>query len=142
MSSVVYYPGYNQIQVTQNYLCQQISAITNANPMVVTTTNNHNYNPGMKVSFQIPGMYGMQQLVGLVGFVAAVTSNTLTININSTNFTPFVVPSLPRSYSLPYVVPYASGPYLPPQPLPYGNENSFEGTIYNNGAPGDPVNGV
>jgi|SRR5580700_962103 hypothetical protein len=143
MSSVIYYPGYSQVQVTQNLVTQQIASITNANPMVVTTTNDHNYVSGIEVTFLIPQQFGMQQLNGLIGQVLSLTDNTLTLGIDSTHFTPFAYPSpLPNAYTPPSVIPNNSGPYLPPQPLPYGNQESFEGVIYNNGPPVDPVNGM
>jgi|ERR1700677_3787861 len=140
MSSVVYYPGYSQVQVQENLLVQTISSITNANPMVVTTVNDHGYPAGVNVSFLIPTMFGMQQLNGLNAQVISVTANTLTVNVSSKNFTPFAYPSpLPNAYTNPSVIPNASGPYLPPLPLPFGNQTSFEGTIFNNGAIGDPI---
>jgi hypothetical protein len=134
-SSIIYYPGYSQTQVAMNLTWQVIASITNANPMVITTVNNHNYVIGMIVSFLIPSQFGMIQLNNVIGQVVGLTSNTLTIDIDSTNFTPFSYPSpLPSAYSPPNVYPYSSGPYLNvPPPLPYGNENSFEGSIYNGG---------
>lgn len=75
--------------------------------------------------------------------VLNVTSNTLTVNLDSSNYTPFAYPSpLPQAYTPPVVIPDASGMYLPPLPLPYGNQDSFEGVIYNNGALGNPINGM
>lgn len=135
MSVVTYYPGYSQVQVGMNLTWQQIASITQANPMVITTTNDHGYVAGMEVGFLIPAIFGMTQLNGLYGQVTSLSSNTLTITIDSTNFTAFAYPvSLPSAYSLPTVFPNSSGPYLSPLPLPYGNQDSFEGTIYNGGA--------
>lgn len=140
MSSVMYYPGYSQVQVQQNLLVQTIASITNAIPAVVTTNNNHNYVAGMLVTFLIPSQFGMVQLNNVIAQVIAVTTNTLTINVNTTSFPVFAYPSpLPSAYTPPSVIPTASGPYLPPVPLPYGNQNSFEGVITANGEPGDPV---
>ncbi len=136
MSAIVYYPGYSQVQVEENLLTQTIASITNSNPMVLTTVNTHNYPAGVNVSFLIPSIFGMQQLNGLNGNILSVTSNTMTIGINTNNFSPFAYPSpLPSAYSPPSVFANASGPYLPPTPLPYGNQDSFEGTIYNAGLP-------
>jgi hypothetical protein len=134
MSVVTYYPGYSQVQVHENYLIRTISSITNANPMVVTTSVNHGYQPGLNVSFLIPSMFGMQQLNGKSANILSVTSNTLTVNLDSSKFSAFSYPAqLPIAYSNPSVIPNASGPYLPPLPLPYGNQDSFQGTIYNAG---------
>lgn len=134
MSSVIYYPGYSQVQVHQNLLTKTIESITNSNPMIVTTTEDHGYVAGMMVTFLIPNQFGMVELNGTNVQVIALTSDTLTINLDSTGFTPFAYPSpLPNAYTPPSVIPNSSGPYLPPQPLPYGNQDSFEGVIYNAG---------
>ena len=139
-SSVVYYPGYAQQQVHPNLLVKTIASITQSNPMVITTEFPHHYVPGMQVTFQIPNEFGMVQLNGIVVQVISLTSTTLTINLDSTNFSVFSYPNpLPSAYTPPSVVPYCSGPYLPPLPLPYGNQESFEGTIYNAGYFGDPL---
>lgn len=136
MSTVVeYYPGYSQLQVTENLIWKQIDSITNSSPMVVTTSNDHGYDAGMLVTFQIPPLFGMVQLSRKIGQVLSVTSNSLTVSIDSTGFDAFAYPSpLPSAYTPPTVIPEASGPYLPPLPLPYGNQDSFEGVIFNNGA--------
>ena len=136
MSSVIYYPGYSQVQVQENLRVQTIASITQANPMVVTTVNNHGYVAGMDVTFLIPSQFGMTQLNGINAQVISITPNTLTINLNSTNFSVFSYTSpLPSAYTPPSVIPNASGPYLPPLPLPYGNQDSFEGVIFNAGVP-------
>lgn len=134
--SIVYYPGYSQVTVTDNLVCKTIASITQDFPMLVTTTTNHKYVSGMKVRFLIPSIFGMQELNSLSGQVIGLTPNTLTIDVDSTNFQPFSYPiSLPSAYTSPSVIPDSSGPYLPPLPLPYGNQNSFEGSIYNAGEP-------
>jgi hypothetical protein len=134
MSSVVYYPGYSQVQVQENLLTQVIAAITNANPMVVTTVNAHDYVAGMNVTFLIPTQFGMRQLNNINAQVLIASGTSLTINLDSTSFSVFAYPSpLPSAYTPPSVIPNASGPYLPPTPLPYGNQISFEGTIFNDG---------
>jgi len=140
MSSVIYYPGYSQVQVQENLRIQTIATITNANPMVVTTVNDHGYVAGMMVTFLIPTQFKMVQLNGLNVQVLSLTSNTLTIALDSTNFSVFAYPSpLPSAYTSPSVIPNSSGKYLPPLPLPYGNQDSFEGVIYNDGTPGNPI---
>lgn len=142
-SVVTYYPGYAQLQVHNNLLYRTIASVSNSNPMVITTTFNHFYPAGMMVRFMIPPMFGMQQLNALQGQIISTTSNTLTINIDSIGFGTFAYPnSLPGAFTNPIVIPNSSGPYLsPPPPLPYGNEDSFKGVLYNNGTFGDPVDG-
>lgn len=136
MSSVVeYYPGYSQRQVQENLRWQSIASISNANPMIVTTSNDHGYVVGMLVTFQIPSQFGMVNLNGTVAQITDITSDTLTVSLDSTNYPIFSYPSpLPSAYTPPTVIPIASGPYRPPFPLPYGNQDSFEGVIYNDGA--------
>lgn len=134
MTSVIYYPGYSQVQVHENLIVRTIASITNANPMVLTTTQDHGYVAGMMVTFLIPIQFGMVELNGLNVQVISLTSDTLTINLDAKGFTPFAYPSpLPSAYTLPSVIPNSSGPYLSPLPLPYSNQDSFEGVMYNAG---------
>jgi hypothetical protein len=51
---------------------------------------NANYVIGQLVRFWIPSFYGMRELNGMEGYVVALPSlNQVTVQINSTNFTPF-----------------------------------------------------
>jgi hypothetical protein len=143
MSSVTYYPGYSQTQVTENLICRNIISITNSYPAILTTDVDHKYTAGMMVTFLIPPSFGMVELNGQNVQVLSVTSNTLNLNVDTSNYMAFAYPSpLPDAYTPPSVVPNSSGPYLQPLPLPYGNQDSFEGVIYNNGMPSDPINGL
>ena len=140
MTSIIYYPGYSQVQIQENLRVQPILSITNANPMVVTTVNDHHYVVGMMVKFLIPIQFGMTELNAINAQVIGMTNNTLTINLDSTNYGVFAYPSpLPSAYTSPSVIPSSSGPYLPPLPLKYGNQLSFEGVEFNNGTPGNPI---
>jgi len=136
--SIQYYPGYSQEIIERNLTVQQIASISQANPCVVTTSDPNHYIPGMKVTFQIPQPFGMQQLNRLNAQVTNVSGTAITLNVDSSNFAPFAYPSpLPSAYTPPSMIPYSSGPYLPPLPLPFGNQDSFEGVQYNGGSPGD-----
>lgn len=136
MTSIMYYPGYSQQVVTPNLTTKVIESISQAYPMVLTTVEDHGYLAGMDVTFLIPNQFGMTQLNGVNAQVLEVTDNTLTINLDSRSFYSFVYPSpLPSAYTPPSVIPNSSGPYLSPQPLPFGNQDSFEGVIFNAGAP-------
>lgn len=138
--SINYYPGYSQTFVSPNLTTHKIASITNACPCVVTTVFNNHYVPGMNVTFLIPQQFGMQQLTNLVVQVLAVSGTSISLNLDSTNFTPFAYPlNLPFSYTPPSVIPSSSGVQLPPQFLPYGNENGFEGAIFNEGMPSNPI---
>ncbi len=142
VSSVQYYPGYSQATVKENLVWKAIESITNSFPMVVTTIQDHHYTAGMRVRFQIPQMFGMRQLNDIETQVISLTNNTLTFNVDSSNFWLFAYPSpLPEAYTPPVIVPDASGAYLPPLPLPLPDQTSFEGVIYNNGLINNPING-
>lgn len=133
--SIMYYPGYSQIQVAENLIWQQIVSISNSYPMIVTTVNNHNYVAGMNVSFLIPVQYGARELNGLILQVLSTpTPTTLSLDFDATQTPPFAYPNpLPSAYTPATISANSSGPYLPPLPLPYANQESFEGVIYNNG---------
>ena len=135
--SIMYYPGYSQVIITPNLRTRVIASITNAYPMVVTTDEDHGYVAGMMVRFLIPTLFGMQELNHVDSVqVLSITSDTLSIDLDSTSFNTFQYPgSLPTAYTPPSVIPNNSGPYLPPLPLPYGNQTSFEGVVYNAGQP-------
>ena len=143
-SSVMYYPGYSQIQVHENLIWKSIASISNSYPTIVTTNFNHHYVAGMNVSFLIPVQYGANELNGInVQVLSTPTATTLSIDFDTTQTTPFAYPSpLPGAYTPATVFANSSGPYLAPLPLPYANQDSFEGVIYNNGLPTNPINGM
>jgi hypothetical protein len=102
--------------------------------MVVTTDEDHDYVAGMMVRFLIPAQFGMVELNEVTAQVLVASGDSLSVDVDSSTFTPFAFPSpVPSAYTPPTVIPNSSGTYLPPRPLPYGNQDSFEGTIYNAG---------
>lgn len=134
MTSIQYYPGYSQVQVHTNLQIRQILDISNSYPMIVTTSEPHRYPAGMLVRFRIPPRYTMQQLNAITAQVLAVTESTLLISVDSRAFENFSYPTpLAPAYTPPFVLPEASGPPLGPYPLPYGNQDTFDGVIYNDG---------
>lgn len=80
-----------------------ITKITQASQAVVTVSQKHNYVIGQKITFQIPGSFGMVQLnnnnqpQNLPYVITAVTDYTMTINVDSTSFTPFAFPTSAQS---------------------------------------------
>lgn len=94
------------------YLCN-ITAITQGNPAVVTTQETNAFVVGNLVTFQIPKVWGMWELDGLKGYVVAVTSNTVTVEVDTSNFLPFANPGLPASTVI-----------NPAQILPIGSANT------------------
>lgn len=141
--TVQYYPGYSQVQINENLIIQTIDSITQAFPAVLTTINDHGYVAGMMVTFLIPAQFGMVELNGQNVQVLELTNNTLTLNVDTRNYTAFASPNpLPNAFTPPSVIPNSSGPYLPLLPLSYGNQDSFDGVIFNNGMPSNPINGL
>ena len=85
----------------------QLTAITKADPMIVTVSVNTNiasnsYIAGQLVKFFIPFGYGMQQANNLIGKILSVSGNDITIDIDSRGFDDFSVPAsgeMPASIS-------------------------------------------
>ena len=72
-----------------------IDNITRARQMVVTITDSdeNSYIVGQAVYLSIPATYKMFQANGLTGVITAINGNDFTLNIDSTQFDTFVVPS-------------------------------------------------
>lgn len=72
-----------------------ITAITQASSAVITLSVTHGYTVGQSVRIIVPAAFGMTQINGLLGAITAIntTTNTITVNINSTNFTAFAFPT-------------------------------------------------
>jgi len=138
-----------------------IAAITQANPMVVTTLVQQNYHVGDVVRFQIPQLpsagavngYGMGELNSTgngVVFEAtisavnnAIGTQTVTFaNVDSTAFTAFEWPGTGfYPISLPVMIPQGEGNTnsllgIQPTPLPYGNQNVLSFATQNLGQNG------
>lgn len=132
-----------------------VTGITKATQAVVTVSEKHQYVVGQKVEFTIPGSFGMVQLnnyylpQNLPPVITAVTDYTMTLNVNSTNFTTFAFPTSAQSptaqlfatvtsagqstqfnpitgvqtgYNFQYV-PYHSGNFIPYMYLPAGAQS-------------------
>lgn len=89
-----------------------ITNITQAAKAVVTLSVKHGYTVGQEVRFQVPAIFGMTQMDGLIGEITAVTTNattnTITVNIDSSAFSPFVFPAA------------TDVPFTPAQVVPIG----------------------
>jgi hypothetical protein len=76
-----------------------VTGVTQAAQAVVTVSEQHSYVVGQKVEFSIPGSFGMVQLNNYYqaqskpAVITAVTAYTFTINVNTTNYTPFAFPA-------------------------------------------------
>lgn len=116
-----------------------IAAISLANPMVITTLVQQNYQIGDVVTFNIPSAFGTSQLNPINGLpfqatVSAVnnTVGTQTVtfaNVDSSAFTAFAWPaSTSFPFSLPIMIPQGEGNLnalngITPSPLPFGNQD-------------------
>lgn len=86
------------IQIYKPFICN-IIAITQALNAVVTVSIAHGFTVGNQVQFFIPPRYGMSQINFMKAIVIALDTFTVTVNINSTNFDPFSIPT-----PMPFVV--------------------------------------
>lgn len=75
---------------------RNISNISQAASAVVTTLVDHDFKVGQLIKFKTNAEYGMTQIDGLTGAVTAISTNTFTVNINSTGFTAFKFPVYTR----------------------------------------------
>lgn len=79
---------------------REILSITQSNPVVVTTTfdgtnpGNNQFITGLVVRLYIPINFGMPQINKLSGAITVIDNATFTMDIDSTGFDPFVVPTL------------------------------------------------
>ncbi len=73
-----------------------ITAITQTYPMVVTasvqTDAANTYIPGQLIRLTVPYTYGMFQANGLTGKIIAINGLDFTLNIDASQFDPFVIP--------------------------------------------------
>ena len=88
-----------------------ITGITAANPMVITTATAHRQTVGPKINLLLPAIMGMTQANTLVAQITAVSTTTITLDIDSSAFTAF---GWPATTSVPFnvarIVPIGSGP--------------------------------
>lgn len=76
-----------------------ITAIEQSLPMVITvsvgnsSTQVNDYIVGMSIKLNVPQSYGMFQANNLVGTIIAINGSNFTLNWDSSQFDPFVVPS-------------------------------------------------
>lgn len=147
--------GNYQIQNSSLYYPQvrAIASISKANPMVVKTLVQQNYQIGDVVRFQIPTVFGMQDVVstsnGLpLEFTVSAVDNTVGTqsvtfaNTNSTAFATFAwAAAASYPYGLPVMIPQGEGNTnnligVTPTPLPYANQDILGFATQNTGQRG------
>jgi hypothetical protein len=83
-------------------------AITQAVQAVVTTNIDHGYKVGQMVALRVPKDFGMVQANGAIADVLAVTSNTMTLNLDSLSFDPFRFPASGSPLGIPSMSNYGT----------------------------------
>lgn len=99
-----------------------INALTNAVEAVVTFTADHDFLVGEIVSFRVGRAFGMREIDQKQGKITAVTSDTITVDINTRDWTAFDYSVLGNAGTTPPVcVPCCSG--VVPGDIPVTNFN-------------------
>lgn len=102
------YPGWRYIVPLAGSV-----GITQATQAVVSCSVAHNFSVGEKVSFRIPAAFGMTELNNVTATVTAVTTYTLTVDVDTTGFTAFAFPTsavAAAGISNAIVLPAGAGP--------------------------------
>lgn len=101
-----YIPSFSFSKPIYQPALRVIAGITNSSPAVVTTTVNNQYLAGTIVRLIVPPGFGMVQANQLVGTILPLTDTTFAINIDTTNFDVFTLPSsFPPGYNDAQVIP-------------------------------------
>lgn len=97
--AVRYYPRYSEI-----------NAITNAAQAAVTFTEAHDFTVGEIVSFRVTKDFGMYELNNRRAKVLSTTSDSITVNIDSSTWNAFTLANLDAEGTTPPIcVPSSSG---------------------------------
>lgn len=86
-----------------------ISGITNAANAVVTFSAPHTFVNAELISFRVTKAYGMVEMNNQRAQVLSTSTNAVTVNIDSTNYTPFTTPGSLKGTTPPCAVPSSSG---------------------------------
>lgn len=86
-----------------------IDDISNEQNALVTFTADHTFVLNELISFRVSQAYGMKEINERRGKVIALTSDTVTVDIDSSNFTAFNVPVDLSETTPPVAVPSSSG---------------------------------
>ena len=110
---------YNPIWYPRNRL---ITSITQASSAVIQLSVTHGFTVGQLVRIYVPSQFGMTQMNGQLATVTAIntTTNTITVNVNSSGFTAFAFPSslvAGAGVNFPQVVPVGEAATAPYQNL-------------------------
>lgn len=99
-----------------------ITGITAANPGVITTNINHEFNTGDRVRIKIPAISGMVELDDQIVTVTNLTATTFSIGVDTTAYTAFAWPTSAQ----------AAAGILRPQVIPVGDTGQDLSAATNN----------
>lgn len=85
-----------------------ITAIELGLQTTITFESDHPFLIGQNVGIRVPRQYGTEELNNKIAHIVEVTDDTITFDIDSTNFTQFVYPVAEPS-ALAMIVPSSSG---------------------------------
>lgn len=123
-----------------------ITGISQAAQAVVTCSVDHGYKVGSQIRFSVSSDFGMQEINGLVGNVVAVntvtgTTNTFTVDIDTTNFTAFAFPTSAvanQGVQFPQAIPLGINPPTGDNTTEFAFDNqSTQGLYIGSGVCGD-----
>lgn len=89
---------YSNPDPSFQYAMRVVTDITNATNAVVTTSVDHNYMTGLIVRLYVPRYYGMKQANRKKGTINVLSNDTFSIEIDTQNFDPFVIPAASQYY--------------------------------------------
>lgn len=104
-----------------------IESITNALQAVVTFTEDHDFTPGEIVSFRVGRAFGMDEINNKRAKVLYTTDDTITVDIDTSTWTPFSVANLDEPGTSPPVCVPSSSSVIPFEENPRVNiEDAFD----------------
>lgn len=103
-----------------------ITGISNAKQAVVTFSDTHDFTDGEIVSFRVTKPFGMVEMNNRTSKVLSHDSTTITVDIESSFFTPFIYPAVETTVTPPVVVPSASGVIPGSNPATVNLYDSFD----------------
>jgi len=83
--------------------------ISQAQEAVVTFATAHPFSLGEIVSLRVSKPYGMVEINNLMGRILSLDTDTITLDIDSSNFTPFVYPPVGEVIIPAQTIPSSSG---------------------------------
>lgn len=86
-------PGPAQLYPVFKPAMRVVTAITNGFPCMVTTSFDHGYVNGTTLRLKVPLGYGMTEANNLFGSIIVNGTDTFYLDVDTTHFTPFVIPS-------------------------------------------------